>query len=207
MFLNFRKVVVSILFSLMILFMPIVISVPDISANCIVNEITVEQQVIQLNSYSVCNAATKQNSKVNKNKKKKEASFLSKVCGFVFGIVACQIMMITAEALSFTVFRNGFDSAEEAFENVGISGNSNSGPWFWFGLLTGLLYFVGRCILAGLIVNVMTVSPNVMGFIKWFDYAYYAVLVFHFCSIRLNQVLGIIGGCVLGTFLMEMLFG
>ena len=213
----FKKLLLSTLFSVMIVFMPFSVSLVNYSPTTVQTIQHARQLTIAL-SYSACEALNKDlwswddsNNKPSKNKQskkeKKEASFFSKAFGFVLGIVVCQFLIINAEALSFTVFRNGFNSVEDAYKIVGFGGNSDRGPWFGFGLLTGFLYFIGRCALIGLIVNLFTVSSNVMGFIRWFDYAYYAILLFHFCSIRLVQILGMVFGCFLGTFFMEKLFG
>ena len=102
-----------------------------------------------------------------------------------------------AATISISIFQNSFDL------------NSGEGPWVKHGLLTGILYFIGRCIATGLIVNIFTVTANMVGFIRWFDYASYIIILYLFLKdkYRTSFCMSIVGGYILGNIIMEMLFG
>ena len=195
-----QKLVFSILFSLMFVFLPFSDVVPTISNPCVKEEIKVEQQVDSFKLYSVCNAATNNNKYAKSNKTKavkREASFISKAAGVVIGCAVCKFLMGLAGAISFGIFNNGFNM------------ETGEGPWVRHGILTGLLYFIGRCIVTGLIVSIFTVTANMMGFVQWFDYACYAIMLYLFIGGRNkgSYCMAIIGGYILGIILMEKFFG
>ncbi len=200
MFNYIRKLVFPILISIMFVFLPFTDAVPTILYPCVKDGIKVEQQVDSFVSYSVCNAATN-NNKYAKSKKaktaKREASFLSKAAGFVIGCAVCKFLMALAGLISFGIFHNSFNM------------ETDEGPWVRHGLLTGLLYFIGRCIVTGLIISIFTVTANMMGFIQWFDYACYAIMLYLFLEGKHkgSYCLAIIGGYILGIILMEKFFG
>lgn len=194
-----RKMIMSLFLSLFLVFSPFV----NIELNPIFsianNESQIAQQIESVSSYSVCNATTN-NKSLSKNKSKKpvkEASFLSKATGFIIGLVVCGFLMGLAALISMSIFHNDFDIA------------SGEGPWVKHGLLTGVLYFIGRCIATGLVANIFDVSSNMIGFIQWFDYACYAIILYLFLNdkYRNSFCMSIVGGYILGIFLMEMLFG
>ena len=195
-----RRIIVTFVCSLVFVFLPFTNIVSVISFPYVNAEVQNMQQVDSIVSYSVsvCNAATNYNS-YSKNKSKKpvkEASFLSKAAGFVIGLGICAFLMGLAATISFSIFHNNFDIA------------SGDGPWVKHGLLTGVFYFIGRCIATGLIVNIFTVTANMIGFIRWFDYACYAIIIYLFFrdKYRNSFCMSIVGGYILGNILMEILF-
>lgn len=194
-----QKMIMTLFLSLLFVFSPFVNTVLILPSSIANNEVQIVQQVESVSSYSSCNAATN-NKSWSKNKTKKpvkEASFLSKAAGFGIGLVVCAFMMGLAAVISMSVFHNDFDIA------------SGEGPWVKHGLLTGVLYFIGRCIATGLVANIFDVSANMIGFIRWFDYASYAIILYLFLKdkYRNSFCMSIVGGYILGYLLMEMLFG
>lgn len=198
MFNYMRKLFSSIFLSVLFVFLPFSDVFQTFSCSSVKEEVKVERQVDSFVSYSICNAATN-NNKYAKSKKnvKREASFLSKAAGFVVGLGICKFLMGLAGAISFGVFRNSFNL------------DTGEGSWVSHGILTGLLYFIGRCIVTGLIFNIFNASANMMGFIQWFDYACYATMLYLFFDGKFkgSYCVSIIGGYILGNFLMEMFFG
>ena len=196
---HIQKYLYPVVFSLLITFFPFVSPVQDFSFSYpkeeVREEVRLEQESLSYISYSVCNAATKNVKSSNKNKApKREASFLSKAAGFVIGGTICEILISIACAISVAVFSSSLES--ETCEP----------PWVRIGILTGILYFIGRCIVTGLIVNLMTVTANVMGFIRWFDYACYAIMLYTLIG-NFKYGLSVFGGYILGIIFMEMFFG
>ncbi len=194
-----KKIAISLIFSLLVVFTPFFNIASVSSVFCVNNTTHAEQQIVSNISYAVCNAATDTKSRnTNKSKKpKQEASFISKAAGFIIGLGICAFLMGLAATISISIFQNSFDL------------NSGEGPWVKHGLLTGILYFIGRCIATGLIVNIFTVTANMVGFIRWFDYASYIIILYLFLKdkYRTSFCMSIVGGYILGNIIMEMLFG
>lgn len=200
-----RKMILSIVFSLVMVLLPMSITMTE-PCHSIGQKNQMMYQVGVNSSYSVCeamiraydNSNDKSSKKKQSKKVKKEASIGYTIGGFIFAYMFCDILL---GVVSFTASRSVFGIDEgEACSNIGL-----------LYLLAGIVFFGIRCLVNGLVGNMFDYSVNIMGVLKGFDYCCWFTLI-QFWFNRMSKSLGNLGfitivGYVVGNIMMEILFG